>query len=771
MAGRRDNDRVGATTPERAPADGDEYLATLGKLADDAIRYMDEVVTPEMEQATEYYRGDPLGNEEDGRSQVVMTEVRDVVQAMVPSLLRIFTGSERVVEFIPTSEEKVPQAEQATDAVNYLFYGENQGFRVLYNGFKDALVRKIGVLMWWIEHKVRVEELDYSDMTAEEVDILRSEEGVTILDEVQQTETVPSDDPLPPEMLAAGQLPPPEPLFRVRVRRETTEKLIRATTCPPEEFFVSVDALDEDDAKIIGRRRDLTVSQLVEMGYDEGEIRANMGSEDRLRFSPLRTARAETDYPVNENGGDSAHDEVTFFEAYVLIDRDGDGIAERRRIRGINPTNPYILTDPETGEPDDVLWSDEVPFGLLCPDPEPHKIVGFSIADQVMDLQEIKTAVVRNTLDSLANSIHPRTVIVEGQVNVDDALNTEVGAIIRARAPGMVQELEKAFVGQYSLPLLAYLDDTKSRRTGVTDGPNGVNADALQSSTQDAVQAVTTAAQERIEMIARIFAETGIRRLMRGLLRLAVQHSDKPRMVRLRNKWVSVDPRVWDADMDVYVNIGLGRGTDRDRLQLYMMIAAKQEQIIAAAGPANPLCNVGHLRNTYAKIMEIGGERDITKYFAQVDAAAIPANQNQQQPPDPTAILAQIEAQKLQIQAQAEAMKHEREVQAEQNRMALENAKLAQERYLKMAEIEARYAVNLREQEINAAIQRERDTGQITNRLTEIIVQRAYDEEEGERARSFDAEQRERDRALKLFEGERGREEAARAQQSRQEAA
>lgn len=735
--------------------DPEAYRTAVGAIVGDGIDYMDVDVAPFMESATAYYRGDLFGNEEEGRSQVVMTEVRDVVQAMLPGLLRIFTGSERVVEFIPRDESKVSLAEQATDYVNYLLMVENHGFRLFLNGFKDALVRKIGVLHWWAETEEKVEEVSFTDLTQEEIDLLVSDQDVELIDQEQQDDATPA--PHEGEQGAMGA----EPLFTVRVRRRSKRTVVKAATLPPEELFISRDAHTEDDALGIGRRRDLRVSELVAMGFDYDEIVANMDGAGGFDMNGLADERN----PARHNwGGDKAGDPstatVTYFDAYVLVDRDGDGIAERRRVRGINPKNPFILSID--GQECDELWTDEVPFGILCPDPEPHMVVGYSIADQVADLQEIKSSVVRNTLDSLANSIHPRTVIVEGQVNVDDALNTEVGAVIRARQPGMVQPLAMPFVGQYSLPLIAYLDNTRAQRTGINEASQGLDADVLQSTTKAAVTATVSAAQERVEMIARIFAETGLRRLFRGLLKLSIQHSDKGRVFRLRNKWVPVDPRAWDADMDVMVNIGLGRGTDQDRLQLYAQIATKQEAIIQQAGLDNPLCGVNELRNTYAKIMEIGGERDVSKFFKAIDPQALQqAAAGQQQQPNPAVMLAQIEQQKAQVQAQKAMADAQLAAQKHADEMELQRQKLAQDRYLKEAEIEAHYRVSVQTAQINAAVQRERDTGRLAVdrelRVTEIS-QRAEQAQGDLFARAAD---KHADRAFKATQGAAEREHRA----------
>lgn len=721
-------------------AHDEETAAKLGPLLRDATQYIDEDVAPDREAATGYYRGDPLGDEEEGRSQVVMTEVRDTVQAIMPSLLRIFAGAEKVIEYTPTTEEDVPFAEQATDYIHYVFMTENHGFMRLFAVFKDALIRKTGILTWYVEDRRRVREYEYSDLTEEEISILEADDGVEILEREEQLTEVP-------EITEQGTIAPVQ-LWTVRVRRTTKDKRIIVDALPPEEFFFSRDATCEDDADVIGRRRDLTLTQLVGMGYDRDEVAAHMGSDHSLDFNTERQERNPAIIHGTTDVKDDGEQKALYFDVIATID------GERRRIRGIGLSSPYILRN----EP----WPEDepVPYAVLCPDPEPHMLVGYSIADQTADLQEIKTRVVRNTLDSLAQSIHPRTVVVEGQVNIDDALNTEVGAIIRARAPGMVQALDMPFVGQYSLPLIAYLDRIRAQRTGITEASQGLDADVLQSTTKAAVTATVSAAQERIEMIARIFAETGLVRLFRGLLKLAVQHSDKPRVFRLRKKWVTVDPRQWDADMDATPNVGLGRGTEQDKLQLYMAVAQKQEQIIVQAGPGNPICGLAELRNTYAKILEIGGERDVSRYFKPIDPNAPPAQQPQQQGDPATQALAQAEMAKAQVQAQAEAAKDQRERLKLSLEDAREREKLAQERMLKIAEINARYQTQIDLASINAQIERERAQSEAIAGLEDSEAARAHEAEQAEIERWFRAQAADADRAAQT-ERERERARAA----------
>jgi hypothetical protein len=306
----------------------------------------------------------------------------------------------------------------------------------------------------------------------------------------------------------------------------------------------------------------------------------------------------------------------------------------------------------------------------------------------------------RNTLDSLAQSIHPRTAVVEGQVNIDDVLNNETGAIIRMRAPGMVQPFSSPFVGQPAFSMLDYMDQMREDRTGMSKAAMGLDADALQSTTKAAVAATVSASQSRLELQARILAE-GMKKLFKGILYLMTTHQDKPRMVRLRNEWVQIDPRVWDASMDVNVNIGLGNGDANEKIQAMTMIAGKQEQIMQQFGLANPVVTPAMYIRTIQKIVELSGTKDASSYFQ-----ALPADfqlpQADAPKPTPEEVLAQVQAQSIQADIQKKAaeleLKREQMIRDDDYR----RDQLAQDLMLKKYELELKYGTAISTAEITA---------------------------------------------------------------------
>lgn len=678
----------------------EEKGSIVQSLITDAEDYIDGSIAPDREKATRYANGEPFGNEEEGRSQVVMTEVRDIVQAMLPSMLRVFLSTEKAVEYAPRRADAVEAAEQATDYVNYVFFNDNSGAQVLYALFKDAFVRKTGIVKWYVDTSEKVTEEHYSGITEEQLAFLENEEELEL---TELEELIPAGyDQVDPQ---TGQ-PIMEPaIYSAEFKRTVTTKRFVVEAIPPEEFLIARNARSEDDAVLIGHRKDVLVSDLVAMGYDYDEIMEYGSPQPTLELNQESTARnpaLRARDNIDASKLDPSMAKVRYFEMLVRMDADGDGIAELHKVCSIGEQGLHVLHDEIVAD---------VNYAIFCPDPEPHTAIGKSMADQAMDLQEIKSNIVRNTLDSLAQSIHPRTAVVEGQVNMDDVMNTETGGIIRMRQAGAVQSLDTPFVGQQALPILAYLDDVRAQRTGISRATQGLDADVLQSTTKAAVTATVSAAQERLEMVARIFADGGMKRLFRGLLKLVVQNQDKARTVRLRGKWVEVNPSGWDAEMDVVVNVGLGLGDRAEKMAVLSQTAAQQKEILTTLGPNNPLVDLQQFRTTLGKILELTGIKDTETYFKQVtpDAMKQMADQMaQNKPQDPAVILAEVEKQKTMADiaiAKGKLTLQERQMKLDDDR---ERDKNEMDAWLKAAEIQARYGAQVNMAQLKAMTDHQR---------------------------------------------------------------
>jgi hypothetical protein len=681
------------------PMDDTELEALVGGELTDAVSFIDAELSPVRARAIQYYRGEPFGNEEEGRSQVVSTDVRDTINGIMPSLMRVFFGSRSVVQFIPRSVEDIPVAEQATDYVNYIFNSDNNGFLVCHSVFKDALRGALGIVKYYWEEKVEVKTEHYTGLDESALTMLLDEPNVvgSAIESMDDPSYQPPVDPMTGQPVVdpmTGQPPPVPQIYNVELKREFKDGRVKVCAVPPEEFLIDRRAISVEDATLIAHRRMMRVSDLVALGYDKDEVEEQMGvyeldtNDEYLARNPY----AESYGP----GGTQDDKRVLYVESYMRIDYDRDGIAELRKVCTIGPGYKVVMNEPCSHRP----------FAVFCPDPEPHAFIGLSIFDMTADLQKIKSAIMRNMLDSLSLAIHPRVGVVEGQVNMDDVLNTEVGGIIRQRAPGMVQPFNIPFVGQAAFPMLGYLDEVRETRTGMSKASMGLDPGALQSTTRAAVAATVSASQQHLELIARIFAETGMRALFKGILKLVVENQDRPRVVRLRNQWVPIDPRGWQAEMDVDINVALGNGTEEQKIAVLTSIAQKQEQILQMMGPQNPIVTPQQYRNTLARLTEVSGYKNPDEFF--LNPATQPPMPPPQPPPDPAAMLAQVEMQKI----QADIQNKQADLELKRQQMLLEDDRARDKQeadvMLRAYEVQLKYGSQIDMSEIKAMMDQPR---------------------------------------------------------------
>jgi len=633
-----------------------DLQAVVSSYISDAIQYIDDDISPTRAESTRYYRGDPFGNEVDGRSQVVSRDVRDSVQAVLPSMMRVFFGSEKVVEFMPRNANDLAMAEQATDYLNYIIKQDNDAIAIFYSVFKDALMNKGGFVKWWWDDSIEVQTHRFEGLDEGALGLILEEDGVEAVSvEGRSAPGVPEEQVA--QMEAMGQ-PSPQ-VYDVEIKRSRKRNRVKIETMPPEEFFVDAAATSLEDAMVVGHRTMATVSDLVALGYDRDMLEEHLSSEFAFVDSDEYTARySNSEMPGPVSGYERKR--VLYTEAWCYIDYDGDGIAELRRVCTVG--NNYEIVNNET--------ADSIPFAMFACDPEPHVFFGSDIADLTKDIQRVKSAVLRGMLDSLSFALYPRTGVVEGMVNIDDVMNPEVGSIIRMRQPGMVQQLDVPFLGKEAFPMIQYLDSMKESRTGQTAASQGLDPDVLQSTTKAAVSATIRGAEQHLELMARLFAD-GFKKMFKGVLRLVITHQDKERIIRLRDEWVPIDPRVWDSGMDCSVNVGLGVGTTDERLNVLNQVVIRQQAALEKLGPNNPLVGLGQIRNTLSKMLEISGYPDSNQFFKQVPLDYEPPPPEPPKP-SPEELLAQaqmmdiqartaIDEQKIQLAAMKQQQLDERE--------------------------------------------------------------------------------------------------------------
>jgi hypothetical protein len=641
------------------PADPETYEQFIQAMIRDSRDYEGSILAPARDEAQKYYYGylpplnpdqspytdtqiiqDPqqtweqiLGYDQESanKSSFVSTDVRDAVMLSLPSLIRLFAASEHVVSLVPRTQADVDVADQQTEYTNYVFWQDNPGFLILYGAFKDALTVKTGFVKWWTDDHRETKRKTFINLTQQQIGMLQ-----------QQDQTA--------RIVHLGKLDQLTQTYdEVTFSYLVDKPLMKVAGVPPEEMRLDRYARSFATSRIVGHERVVPVEELVAMGYDREFCLNYLQSQDIQQFtmeSQLRNAGRYTSTRVGDG--------VLYGEWYIKVDKDNDGWPELR----------YIITMGEVHDIVQDVEANRVRFAVFGCDPISHTIVGDSLADYTKDIQRIKTNMMRGVLDSLAESINPKTAINELNTNIDDALNDEVGAVIRTRGDPReaLAWLTVPFAGQQAMPVVEMLNEVLQRRTGLSDAAKGLDPKALQSSTQIGVQAIINGQQERIELIARVLAETGFKDLFLGLYNEIAEAPNQRRTVRLNGKWTAIDTTTFDASMGVIVNSTLGKGSDAIRMMTLQQIKQTQEQIMQQFGPTNPVVGIQQYLNTISDQLELANIKNVGRYFMTPPPQVLQAIAQTPKEPDAATLAAKAQLEKVKSEtARANA---EQELQA-----------------------------------------------------------------------------------------------------------
>ena len=636
-----------------APQTDSELIARIESEVTDASGF-DDKLQEQRDKAMRYYYGEPMGNEVEGRSQFVDSTVQDSIEWIKPNLMRVFASGDELVQFTPHGPEDVQLAEQATDYVNYVVTKDNDGWSILYSWFTDALLQKNGTVKVYWEEKEKTYRDEYKGLTAIEVEALLMDDDLDIVEQ----ETVGMNE--------AG-----EEIYDIATVCTKEDGRIKIENVPPEEFIINREAKTIDDARFVCHRARLTLSQLREMYPDEDldseDISGGRVDADNVLWSAAQQARNAFDgtaSPFGESPAEDSLQEYYLYETYIRTDWDGDGIAELRQICIVGDT---VLTNEPV---------DYVPFVTLTPIKIPHKFYGLSVADLVMPLQNIKSTLMRNLLDNMYNQNFGRYAVLEGQANLDDLLTARPGGIVRVKSPNAVMPLATPALEPYTFQMLEYIDGIRESRAGVSKYSQGMSDDALTShTTATAVNAVMTAAAARVELIARQFAETGVKELMQRVYQLLVINQDQERMVKLRNNWVPVQPSEWRNDMDATVSVALGHGNkDQQVAQLNSVLGLASQ----AKAAGDPMVGPQNMYNISSALLKAMGYQNVDDYLT-------PPQMQQPPQPNPEAQKAQAEMQNDQMEVQIKQAKMQLDQQEFEHKKAMDEMELR----LKAAELQS----------------------------------------------------------------------------------
>lgn len=618
----------------------------------------------QREKALQYYNGEATGElappEAEGRSSVVSSDLADTIEWMLPSLLKIFTGGEQIVRFDPRHWQDQQAAKQATDYVNWIFSVRNPGFLILHTMFKDALLSKAGVVkVYWDDSKEEKRE-EYHNLTDIGLGQLAQDSEIEIKEHTLN----------------------PDGTHDVACIRSKDTGHVRIENVPPEEFLISRKAKNISESPFVAHRVRRTLSELRAMGYKNVE---NLPGDDQYgEWNEERIERLEFDdeYPMENNDTlDPSQKAIWLTEAYMRVDWDGDGVAELRKI---TRCGSEILDNEEV---------DAIPFAAITPILMPHRFFGRSIADVISDIQRIKTAVMRQLIDNLYLQNNVRYYVDENkEVNLDDLLTVRPGGIVRGRGEGGVVPLTVPAIEGVAIQAIEYLDSVRENRTGVTKYNQGLDANTL-NKTATGINIINNNSQQRLELIARVFAETGVKDLFDLILKLVCQYQKQPQVVRLEGQWVQIDPREWRNQFDMTISVGLGTGDKQQQGAMLSQILQVQQEVGQSPWGQQLLSP----QNVYNVLLKLEQNTGIKGLDAFSDPSKAPPQASQQKP-DPHMAKVQQEGQLAQAKMQQDAQIKQQEMQVRYNADVLV-AQIQAQAQVEIARLNAALKVGLQQEE------------------------------------------------------------------------
>lgn len=677
------------------PLDQTQIESIVSKAIQDAVDFIDDEIEPQRIKAQRYYDAEVDIGHEEGRSSVVATKCREVVRGMKPSIQRIFLTSEKPVEFIPRGPEDVQSSEQATSFISYKFQQHN-GYRVLNDVFQDAMVKKTGIAYVYYNEEMETEIHTYTNLSDDEFAVIVEDENVEVI-EHEMRSSMSMDE-------TGVEIDTPE--HDVKIQRSIPNGDICIESIPPEDFFVDRNARSIDDYYICGHSSEKRIADLLALGYKlddlEGLESDNYNSlDDEVEFERRGYTVDNSD---NENVSVSSK-KVTVTTAFMMLDIEGTG--QPKLYQFLCAGGMFKLLD--------YFEADQAPYAIFECDPESHAFFGTSLVDLVLHDQDAATAMLRGVLDNVALTNNPGLQVIDGQVAIDDLLNNEIGRIVRVKSPNAISEMAVPFTAGSTLPALQYFDQLVDNKTGVSKMAQGLDPDVLKSSTATAIAASQEGQTGQAEVIARNFAEGGMKQMFKLMLDLMIKNVDEEQMMRLNGQFVPIDVQAWNADMDLICNVGIGTGRENERAASLQQALTIQQQIYQGYGPNNGLVTLTQIRNTLADLLAVGGIRNADRYFMpmtmeveqqmmQMAQQQQMAMAQQQQGQDPNAAYMQAETMKAQTSAQVSMQKAAIDNQYKMHKLAMDDDlardQMIQDLAVKVAEQLGKYGTAVDVEEI-----------------------------------------------------------------------
>lgn len=657
-----DQEPATATDPDRDPMDEDEFRSAVRTLIENARHLMEEEIEPKTELAWDYYNGtvrqDPMGlvgkdPETDALvfegSSAVLTECRDQVQMLIPEIYRVLASHEEAVEFTPQGPEDQEYVDQANDYIRHLFWDKNDGEQLIKDGLLEWCV-KFCAYRIWRENSYRERVSEHHELDESQLQALMDTENL----EIEDIQEEPRRIGMPQQMPDGSVMYVEQPMnfYTVRCRYFEPYGRTKVALIPQDELIVDLEAQSLDEATVLGVDCERRAGDLIAMGLDAELVKQHAGKGLRRATdtSDVRRARSASRMSLSRVHRDVKDESLHWcrvVDARVLVDRDGDGMAEPWRVIAL-------------GDPLEIAWAEEDPGSdtivIGSPFPRPHTLIGEGIVEANIDLQEQETSILRRALDNYARTINPRPAVSGAVEDTWDDLLSWFGGPINLGSQGSISWLDVPFHGHDAMALLGFFAERRTLRTGISPAAMGLDPSALKGQTTEGAAGILAGPQSRVEGLAREFARMQ-RKIFKALLQITVRFQDRADVVRLRNEFVAVDPSRWNPDLDVNVNVGLGMGSRIERIAVSNMITQKQEMLAAVK---SPLFDVKKYHQGLSDMVVALGRKDPERYFLDPESPEFQENQQKAQQEQQQAMqqqaqmMAELEKAKAQAKAEAE---------------------------------------------------------------------------------------------------------------------
>ena len=650
-----------------------EIIAILNKEIKSSTGFIGGEIVNRRKKSLEYYLGKPFGNEVEGRSQVVSTDVSDTVESLLPSLMRIFTAGDNVFHCEPVGVEDSETARQCSDYLNYIFYKENAGFTSLYTAFKDALIQRNGILKIYWDNSQKTTREEYKRLTTDEYNLLVNDKEIEIAEHSEYEESLLDDNNNEIDKITYHD---------IVIKKTVSFGQVRIEPVPPEEFLIERQAKSIDSANFVCHRTNMTRTALIEMGFDKDEIN-KLPTGNSIDYLEDNQVRFQEDLVGLNDDGDKSSDEILIHECYTRIDINDDGKSELVKI---------LLAGDGTYKALSIEEVDSMPFISITPVIMPHRFYGRSVSELVEDIQLIKSTVMRQMLDNMYLTNNNRIAVQDGQVSLDDLLTNRPGGIVRTKQPpaNVMMAMQTQPISDQAANLLGYLDAVKEARTGITRQSQGLDPNTL-NKTATGINQILSQSQMRMELIARIFAETGIKDLGYKMFELICKYQQKEKILKIRGKFIPMRPFEWRDKVNVTVSVGLGTGSKEQQLILLTSILERQLQAInLQQNVYGPMVNLRNIYNTLKKLIENAGLGNVDPYFMDPDVGQA---QMPQLPPKPPTEFEKVSLAQVQGQNEREVIKTNVELKRIEAEM---RAKLL-DYELQIKELELKYNTKINE--------------------------------------------------------------------------